>query len=281
MFDYIVNPVVEELGYFAHRGDHNTRPGKISDQMYDSILHDELLVAVLTFQNPNVYYELAIAHAAARPLIILCEASHTIPFDVKDQRIIFYDLRPRSLFEGTHKKELRRAIEQLRAGEWVPEVPFRPNLSPLGGLGESFRIFDRYIDAVSGGMQHVKLLDDAVTWFNMSGIAMQSIALSSEFMPALERAAERNLKVFVMIMDANNPALPSMLNAAFPDHVGKVREEISRSYEFWLGLAAQMPTLTITKVSHGLIYQCLFMNERRMLYTPYGLSDNTYYSPTI
>jgi hypothetical protein len=35
--------------------------------MYDSILKDDLLIAILTFQNPNVYYELAIAHAAARP----------------------------------------------------------------------------------------------------------------------------------------------------------------------------------------------------------------------
>ena len=42
-----------------------------------------------------------------------------------------------------------------------------------------------------------------------------------------------------------------------------------------------MPTLQFETVMHGLIYQCLFMNEQRMLYTPYGLSDNTYYSPTI
>jgi hypothetical protein len=281
VFDYIIKPVLEELGYAPHRGDHNARPGRISDQMYDSILHDDLLIAILTYQNPNVYYELAIAHAAARPLIILCEASHALPFDIKDQRVIFYDLRPRSLFEGTYKDELRKAIEQLRTGGVPQEVPFRPSLSPLGGLGESFRIFDRYIDAISGGMQHIKLLDEAQNWFNMSGIAMQSIGLSSDFMPALERAAQRKLKVFVMIMDAKNEALPAMLNTSFPDHVGKVRDEIARSYSFWLGIAERMPNVAVTKVSRGVIYQCLFMNERRMLYTPYCLSDNTYYAPAI
>ena len=281
VFDYIIKPVVEDLGYFVHRGDHNARPGKISDQMYDSILNDDLLIAVLTFQNPNVYYELAIAHAAARPLIILCEASHALPFDIKDQRTIFYDLRPRSLFEGTHKNELRRAVEQLRAGEWSPEVPFKPNLSPLGGLGESFRVFDRHIDAISAGMHHIKLLDAAMSWFNMSGIAMQSVALASEFMPALKRAVSRDVKVFVMVMDSANPGLPSMINSSFPDYIGKVQDEIRRSCAFWQGLAATMPTLQFETVKHGLIYQCLFMNEQRMLYTPYGLSDNTYYSPTI
>ncbi len=41
--------------------------------MFKSILHGDLCVAVLTGYNPNVFYELAIAQAAACPTIILIE----------------------------------------------------------------------------------------------------------------------------------------------------------------------------------------------------------------
>jgi len=55
VFNYIIEPVTKQLSYETERGDHVSRPGRISDQMYDRILHDDLLIAVLTFQNPNVY----------------------------------------------------------------------------------------------------------------------------------------------------------------------------------------------------------------------------------
>ena len=41
--------------------------------MIGSILGDDLCIAVITGQNPNVFYELAIAQCAARPVIILVE----------------------------------------------------------------------------------------------------------------------------------------------------------------------------------------------------------------
>ena len=48
-------------------------------------------------------------------MIILCEASHTLPFDIKNQRVIFYDLRPRSLHEHVHRKE-ERFTDTVSAG---------------------------------------------------------------------------------------------------------------------------------------------------------------------
>jgi hypothetical protein len=51
VYNYIIEPVTKNLGYDTQRGDHMARPGRISEQMYESILHDDLLIAVLTFQN--------------------------------------------------------------------------------------------------------------------------------------------------------------------------------------------------------------------------------------
>ena len=61
VFEYIIKPATERSGFRALRGDHESKPGVITEQMYDSILGDDLIVAVLTYFNPNVFYEIAIA----------------------------------------------------------------------------------------------------------------------------------------------------------------------------------------------------------------------------
>jgi hypothetical protein len=280
VFDYIIKPVTTQLGYETERGDHVARPGRISDQMYDRILHDDLLVAVLTFQNPNVYYELAIAHAAARPLIILCESSHALPFDIKDQRVIFYDLRPRSLHDHTYRRELANAIAQVEAsGE--PEVPFRPNLTPLGGLGESFRVFERFTDTVSAGALPLKLIRETERSLCLSGISLLTLSEFPDVRPALQEISERGAEIKVLIMHERNPALGSMLNADLNKHVQKVRGEIKRSFEMWSELRRKMPRLTVRKLRQGILYQQVFMSERRMIYTPYSMGVTTYYSATV
>jgi hypothetical protein len=244
--------------------------------MYDGILHDDLLIAVLTFQNPNVYYELAIAHAAARPLIILCEASHALPFDIKDQRVIFYDLRPRSLFEGTYKKELEKAILQLE----------RPGLST--GC-RSARISRRSVDlAKASAYSSASPIRCRQAHSRSSSSARPSAPcgfrdLASFARPISGRSAcaqgDRRARGS-LIMDEQNPALTSMLNADMKNHTLKVRDEIMRSFEMWTDVGRTMPRLTVRKVRQGIVYQQLFMKEGRMIYTPYNMSTTTYYSAT-
>ncbi len=83
VFDFIIKPAMDELGIEAYRSDHSQEIGRITEQMFNSILDDDLCIAVLTYFNPNVFYELAIAQNAARPVIILIEKGQTIPFDVR------------------------------------------------------------------------------------------------------------------------------------------------------------------------------------------------------
>jgi hypothetical protein len=70
VLEFIIKPAMDELGTAAYRADHSQQIGRITDHMITSILNDDLCIAVLTFHNPNVFYELAIAQSAARPVII-------------------------------------------------------------------------------------------------------------------------------------------------------------------------------------------------------------------
>ena len=68
--------------------------------MYDEILTADFCIAVLDGFNPNVFYEVAVAHCAGVPVILLSEKGVDPPFDLKDERLLHYDLGPRSIYRG-------------------------------------------------------------------------------------------------------------------------------------------------------------------------------------
>lgn len=62
----------------------------INTQIINRIIEDDLVIANLTGNNPNVMYELCLRHVVAKPIIHICEKDTNLPFDIKDSRTIFY-----------------------------------------------------------------------------------------------------------------------------------------------------------------------------------------------
>lgn len=87
-----IKPVLEEKSFDIDNPMDSQKPGSISQHIISEIVHDDLVVVNLTDQNPNVMYELAIRHSANKPLIIFIREDQldSIPFDIKDQRVIPY-----------------------------------------------------------------------------------------------------------------------------------------------------------------------------------------------
>jgi hypothetical protein len=79
--------------YKIQRADEIAMPGLITAQVVQRLLDAPLVVADLSDRNANVYYELAIRHAAAKPVIHIITDGQDAPFDVKDMRLISYDLK--------------------------------------------------------------------------------------------------------------------------------------------------------------------------------------------
>jgi hypothetical protein len=67
--------------------------GKIIDQVWDGITAAKVLVAELTGRNPNVFYELGLAHALNKPVVLVSSNQSDVPFDLKHIRVIYYDMR--------------------------------------------------------------------------------------------------------------------------------------------------------------------------------------------
>lgn len=112
----IINPIVGK-GYKVIRADKDPTPGQITSQIVKLIVNADLLIADLSFHNPNVFYELALRHITRKPCIHLIREGEKIPFDIKDIRVIKFSLNDEKSISQA-KSELREQIKKIEEGEW-------------------------------------------------------------------------------------------------------------------------------------------------------------------
>jgi hypothetical protein len=104
----IIAPVIRQAGLDVMRADQILAPGSVMEQIRSSIQHSRICVADITGRNPNVLYELGIAQTLGKPTILMTQDMDDIPFDIRQYRVIKYDLQLSSI-EGV-KNDLMRSI---------------------------------------------------------------------------------------------------------------------------------------------------------------------------
>ena len=87
----IVEPALETLKLKVIRADQIDRPGVITKQVIEYLFKSRLVIADLSYHNPNVFYELAIRHMLRKPVVQLMRGVDKIPFDVNQVRTITVD----------------------------------------------------------------------------------------------------------------------------------------------------------------------------------------------
>jgi len=90
-YESIYRPAIESAGLEIHRADDLFRPSTIVNDIWTYTKRARLLLADLSGKNPNVFYELGLAHALAKPAILVAESMEEIPFDLRALRVITYD----------------------------------------------------------------------------------------------------------------------------------------------------------------------------------------------
>jgi len=116
VMDEIIEPIAKnEFGYNVVRADKCQVTGQITSQIIELIVNADLLIADLSFQNPNVFYELALRHITRKPFIHLIKKGEKIPFDIKDIRAITFDLKDKENIEKV-RDEIREQIMNVENG---------------------------------------------------------------------------------------------------------------------------------------------------------------------
>ena len=94
VFAELLKPALEDAGCSVFRADEEQRAGDIRSDMFQELLAADLVLADLTLDSPNVWYELGVRHALrARGVVLVQGPRPTSPFDIYTDRKLRYRIK--------------------------------------------------------------------------------------------------------------------------------------------------------------------------------------------
>lgn len=109
LYKEVIKPICEDFGYEVERADEFYTSTPILNDIIKSIKNSSIIIAEITPDNPNVFYEVGYAHAINKPTILLSEKKREkLPFDISGFRTLFYEnsISGKSQVEKSLKKYL-------------------------------------------------------------------------------------------------------------------------------------------------------------------------------
>ncbi|WP_164091221.1 hypothetical protein [Aeromonas dhakensis] len=109
LYNEIIKPICEDYGFNVVRADNMYTNSLLIQDITSAIRKSSLVLADITPDNPNVYYEVGFSHALEKPTILLCDRTRAkLPFDISSFRCIFYEnsISGKSKVEDVLKKHL-------------------------------------------------------------------------------------------------------------------------------------------------------------------------------
>jgi hypothetical protein len=124
-YERVIKPAVEEVGLECLRADEIFGKPRLVDDIWRSIRSARVIVAELTGRNPNVLYEVGLAHAVRKPVIIITRTKDDVPFDLGALRYLFYDTNDPQW--GTNLKKglvalLKAVLEEKGMSEYLEGI---------------------------------------------------------------------------------------------------------------------------------------------------------------
>jgi hypothetical protein len=129
IYQNIIKPAVEESGlsYRCLRADEIIRPGSIIKDIVKTLWEADVVIADLTDQNPNVFYELGVRHAIRGRTIMITQSMADIPFDLRNYRVIQYSPNSPEGFRQV-TQNIRKNLTQLSEDEKLVNSPVMDSL---------------------------------------------------------------------------------------------------------------------------------------------------------
>jgi hypothetical protein len=106
VFLHIIRTPLTEISFETLRAADASSSRNIMHDVIQGIFDADLVIADLTGANPNVYYELGIAHAFGKKVVLLTQDIDEVPFDLRAYRVVTY---------STHFARVEEAKDLVRA----------------------------------------------------------------------------------------------------------------------------------------------------------------------
>jgi hypothetical protein len=230
LMEYIINPcpALAELDYGKPvRTDMLNEPGRITSQIIKLLVEDaDLVIADLSTNNANVYYELNLRHAVGKPAIHMALLGTPLSFDVQDNRTIFYTMHSRTAERA--RNELAAQIQRVHQPGYRSMNPITETMGIINlerstdpnqnTLGQILRMLERLngdIEDVRTGLRTLQARHDSnlLIASTLSNPFVQALRSSSSLQPgaALASEAVSNATVSPRDLTLNIPTLPKDL----------------------------------------------------------------------
>jgi hypothetical protein len=134
VLEYVIKPAFDESGYqySVIRADDINRTGSFIKDILENIYSSHIVVADLTGQNPNVFYELGVRHSLRPRTILIAQNLDDIPSDLREYRTIIYDTSAKGA--AAFKKRVKTFLNEIAK---EPERPDNPVIDRLGNIVEN------------------------------------------------------------------------------------------------------------------------------------------------
>jgi hypothetical protein len=297
----------------VHRSDAlSPTDGDLAQQMAKALRDADLVIAVLTYDDPGALYALGVADCVGRPIALARQHNRKpVPGEIARRRFTRY----RGMGDASGVADLADQVvaSVVKGGRVTANAyagPFDGRLDAFGPHNASAAVFERFSGIPY--TEYSRLFQDAERFIWLAGTSLLDFS-HADIQPWDYRLKDRiekisfpqfiyhklavGVDVTIMMMGENNPALPHMIIQNGNDFlnglsVEKVREEITRSERMWRlirGEALKLEALVkaedpdqavghfrIIKVERGIIYSRVSITEKETLVSPnyYALPRN-------
>ena len=281
VFECIIAPACKEAGVQVHRADQKRDIGRVSQQMFDAILNSNFCIAVLHEFTPNVFYEIAVAHSAGIPVIVMAEKGLDPPFDIKDERVTHYDLSPRAIYNKVNIQALQDMIASVQQLKGVRRVPFGENLTPLDADPEQSPVSVRD-ETTNSGEYWKSLVDDASERLYVAGIMFTGWKGIQGMSHSLRAAVARGCELRIMTMDVDNDCLRGLINPdVATENITDLRAPTVQAREWFRRAIGKDHDASVRPLRSGGLHQQIIISDNRALVSPYLYSAGTAHSPCL
>jgi hypothetical protein len=107
-----IRSVVATMELTAKRADDFFTAHSVMADIWNAICSCRAIIADCTGRNPNVFYEIGVAHTIGKPVILTTQDPNDVPFDLRHLRYIEYEYTPPGMrrFEATLKETLAEVL---------------------------------------------------------------------------------------------------------------------------------------------------------------------------
>jgi hypothetical protein len=161
-YETIYRPAIESAGLVACRADDLFRPSTIVHDIWEYTQKASVILADLSGKNPNVFYELGLAHALAKPAILITESIDDVPFDLRALRVLEYDKNEPRWGENLQVR-ITNAINEVSAAPLQSVLPAFLSVSqtakpkPISEGEKNILELRRDIDLLRNEVSHLRV----------------------------------------------------------------------------------------------------------------------------